>query len=115
MEKGEKIKSKSKPPPPPSDISSSDISDSSNDDGSSDEEINYITKNLDGKTKLFITKLMKDLESVQSKLESREKTLIKQKDLYIASKEALAQGFGQRARGPCYHKESTSCSQEKVL
>jgi hypothetical protein len=60
MAKGEKIKSKSKPPPPPSDISSSDISDSSNDDGSSDEEINYITKNLDGKTKLFITKLMKD-------------------------------------------------------
>ena len=75
MAKGEKVKSKSKakapPPPPPSDISSSDISDSS-----SDEEIDKLTKNLDGKTKLFITKLMEDLESVQAELESREKTLI---------------------------------------
>ena len=63
MAKGEKVKSKSKakalPPPPPSDISSSDISDSS-----SDEEIDKLTKNLNGKTKLFITKLMEDLESV---------------------------------------------------
>ena len=61
MAKGEKVKSKSKakapPTPPSSDISSSDISDSSSDDESSDEEINMITKNLDGKTKLFITKL----------------------------------------------------------
>ena len=66
MAKGEKVKSKSnaKPPPPPSDISSSNISDSSSDDESSDEEINMITKNLDGKTKLFITTLMEDLESV---------------------------------------------------
>ena len=73
MAKGEKVKSKSKAksPPPSSDISSSDISDSS-----SDEEINTITKNLDGKTKLFITKPMEDLESVQAKLESREETLI---------------------------------------
>ena len=75
MAKGEKVKSKSKakapPPPPPSDISSSDISDSS-----SDEEIDKLTKNLDGKTKLFITKLMEDLESVQAELESREETLI---------------------------------------
>jgi len=63
MAKGEKVKSKSKAksPPPPSDISSSDISDSSSDDESSDEEINMITKNLDEKTKLFITKLMEDL------------------------------------------------------
>ena len=77
MAKGEKVKSKSKSPPsPPSDISSSDISDSSSDDESSDEEINMITKNLDVKTKLFITKIMKDLESVQAELESREKTLI---------------------------------------
>ena len=58
MAKGEKVKLKAKPPPPPS-----DISDSSSDDGSSDKEINYITKNLDGKTKLFITKLM-ELKSV---------------------------------------------------
>jgi hypothetical protein len=71
MAKGEKVKSKSKakpPPPPPSDISSSDISDSSSDDESSDEEINMITKNLDAKTKLFITKLIEDLESVQAEL-----------------------------------------------
>ena len=89
MAKGEKVKSKSKakapPPPPPSDISSSDLSDSS-----SDEEIDQITKNLDEKTKLFITKLMEDLESVQAELESREKTLIQQEDLYTARKEALA-------------------------
>jgi hypothetical protein len=68
MAKGEKVQSKSKakaPPPPPSiDISSSDLSDSSSDDESSDEEIDQITKNLDPKTKLFITKLMEDLESV---------------------------------------------------
>ena len=88
MAKGEKVKSKlkAKSPLPPSDISSSDICDTSSDDESSDEEINMITKNLDGKTKLFITKLMEDLESVQAKLESREETLIQQEDLYIASK-----------------------------
>ena len=64
MAKGEKVKSKSKSkPPPPSDISSNDISESS-----SDEEINMITKKLDGKTKLFITKLMENLESVQAEL-----------------------------------------------
>jgi hypothetical protein len=33
---------------------------------------------------------MEDLESVQAELESREKTLIQQVDLYIASKKALA-------------------------
>ena len=33
---------------------------------------------------------MEDLESLQAKLESREETLIRQEDLYIASKEALA-------------------------
>ena len=67
MAKGEKVKSKSKakapPPSPPSDISSSNISDSS-----SDEEIDKLTKNLDGKTKLFMTKLMEDLENVQAVL-----------------------------------------------
>ena len=66
--KGKKVKLKSKPPPPPNDISSSDISDSSSDDRSSDEEINLITTNLDEKTKLFITKLMEDLESIQAEL-----------------------------------------------
>ena len=53
MAKGEKVKPKSKdkapPPPSPSNISSSDISDNSSDNESSDEEINMITKNLDGK------------------------------------------------------------------
>ena len=32
---------------------------------------------------------MEDLESVQAELESREETLIRQEDLYIASKKAL--------------------------
>jgi hypothetical protein len=85
MAKGEKVNPKSKaqapPPPPLSDISSSELSDSPSDDESSDEEINQITKNLDPKTKLFITKLMKDLESVQAKLESREETLFQQEVL----------------------------------
>jgi hypothetical protein len=92
--KGEKTKTKSKAkaplPSPPSDISNSDLSDSSSDDESSNEEIDQITKNLDPKTKLLITKLMEYLESVQAKLEFREKTLIQQEDLYIASKKALA-------------------------
>jgi hypothetical protein len=71
------IKTKAKvPPPSPSDISSSDLSDSSSDDESSDEEIDEITKKLDPKTKLFITKLIEDLESVQAELEYREETLI---------------------------------------
>jgi hypothetical protein len=52
MAKGEKVKSKSKakapPPPPPFDIFSSDLSDSSSDIESSDEEIDQLTKNLDG-------------------------------------------------------------------
>jgi hypothetical protein len=64
MAKGEKVKRKSKSKPAPSDTSSSDTSDYSSDDVSSDEEIDNITKNLDSKTKLFITKLMEDLESV---------------------------------------------------
>jgi hypothetical protein len=64
MAKGEKVKSKAKPPPPPSDISSSDLSDSSSDDESSDEEIDNTIKNLDPKAKLFISKIMEDLESV---------------------------------------------------
>jgi hypothetical protein len=82
----EKVKPKSKSKPlPPSDISSSDTSDYSSDDVSSDEEIDNITKNLDSKTKLFITKLLEDLKSVQAELASRGDTLIKQEDLYITS------------------------------
>jgi hypothetical protein len=64
MAKGEKVQSKAKSFSPPNDISSSDLSDSSSDDESSDEEIDNITKNLDSKTKLFISKLIEDLESV---------------------------------------------------
>jgi chromosome segregation ATPase len=90
MAKREKVKSKAKPPPPPSNISSSDLSDSSSDDESSDEEIDNITKNLDPKTKLFISKLMEDLESVQAKVATRDDDLIAQENIYIASKEALA-------------------------
>jgi hypothetical protein len=62
--KGEKVQSKAKSPPPPNAIFSSDLRDSSSDDESSDEEIDNITKNLDSKTKLFISKLIEDLESV---------------------------------------------------
>jgi hypothetical protein len=76
MEKSGKIKSKSKSPPPPSDISSSDLSDSSSDDKSSDEEIYNITKRLDPQTKLFIIKLMGELESVQAELATRDDDLI---------------------------------------
>jgi hypothetical protein len=71
MAKGEKVQSKAKPSPPPDDISSGDLSDSSSDDESSDEEIDNITKNLDPKTKLVISKLMEDLESVQAELEAK--------------------------------------------
>ena len=71
MAKGEKVKSKAKPPSPPSDISSSDLSDSSSDDESSDEEIDDIIKNLDPKTKLFISKLMEDLEGERIKMTKR--------------------------------------------
>jgi hypothetical protein len=76
MAKGEKVKSKSKSSQPPCDISSSKLSDSSSDDESSDEEIDNITKNLDPKTKLFITKLMEDLEEVQNELATRDNDLI---------------------------------------
>jgi hypothetical protein len=78
MAKGGKVTSKAKLPPPPSDISSSDLSDSSSDDESSDEEIDNTIKNLDPKTKLFISKLMEDLESVQAKLATRDDDLIAQ-------------------------------------
>jgi hypothetical protein len=90
MAKGEKVKPKSKSkPPPPSDISSSELSDSSSDDEPSDEEIDNVIKNLDSKTKLFISKLMEDLESVQAELATRDDDLIAQENIYIVSKEAL--------------------------
>jgi hypothetical protein len=127
MAKGEKVnpKSKVKAPPPPSDISSSDLSDSSSDDESSVEEIDQITKNLDPKTKLFIAKLIEDLESVQAELESREKILIQQEDLYIARKEALAlerseveslhKALAKEQGDHAITKKEKYCSQEKVL
>ena len=58
MAKGEKVKQKSKLSSPPSDISSSELSESSSDEDLSDsEEYKKLTKNLDPKTKIFITKL----------------------------------------------------------
>jgi chromosome segregation ATPase len=88
--KGEKVQSKVKSSPPPNDISSSDLSDSSSDDESSDEEIDNITKNLDPKTKLFISKLMEDLESVQTELEAKDDDLLELENMYVVNKEALA-------------------------
>jgi chromosome segregation ATPase len=88
MAKGEKAQSKAKSPPP-NDISSSDLSDNSSDDESSDEEIDNITKNLDPKTKLFISKLMEDLESVQTELEAKDDDLLELEKMYVANKEAL--------------------------
>jgi hypothetical protein len=84
----EKVQSKAKPSPP-NDISSSDLSDSSSDDESSDEEIDNITKNLDPKTKLFISKLMEDLESVQAELEAKDDDLLELEKMYVTNKEAL--------------------------
>jgi hypothetical protein len=89
MAKGEKVQSKVKSSAPPNDISSSDLSDNSRDDESSDEEIDNITKNLDYKTKLFISKLMKDLESVQTELEAKDDDLLELEKMYVANKEAL--------------------------
>ena len=65
MAKGEKVKTKSKSSRIPSDISSSELSESSSDDDLSDnDEFVQITRKLDPKTKIFITKLLEDLESV---------------------------------------------------
>jgi hypothetical protein len=65
MAKGEKVKTKSKSSPIPSDISSSELSESSSDDDLSDNDVFVqITRKLDPKTKIFITKLLEDLESV---------------------------------------------------
>jgi hypothetical protein len=88
MAKGEKVKPKTKPLPSPSNVSS-EFSDSSSDDGSSDEEYVNIAKNLDHKTKIFITKLMEDLESVQAELAIRDDDLYEQEKMYIACKESL--------------------------
>lgn len=88
MARGEKVKSKTKPLPSPTDVSS-ELSDSSSDDGSSDEEYDNIAKNLDPKTKKFITNLMEDLESVQAELATRDDDLYEQEKMYIACKEAL--------------------------
>ena len=97
MAKNEKVKTNSKPSPTLSD-ESSDLSDSSSDDGSSDdEEYVTLTRNLDPKTKLFITKLMEDLESVQAKLATRDEDLSKLEKLYIASKEAHVVERGELA------------------
>jgi chromosome segregation ATPase len=90
MAKGKKVKPKAKPSPPPSDISSSELSESSSDDDlSDDDEFIQVTKNLDPKTKIFITKLMEDLETIQAELATRDDDLFEQEKMYIACKEAL--------------------------
>jgi hypothetical protein len=50
--------------------------------------MNIIMKKLDGKTKAFITKLLRELASVKDELNETEDVLIKQVDLYIDNKEA---------------------------
>jgi hypothetical protein len=90
MAKGEKVKTKSKSSPIPSDISSSELSESSSDDDLSDnDEFIQITRKLDPKTKIFITKLLEDLESVRAELATRDDDLLEQENMYIACKEAL--------------------------
>jgi len=90
MANGEKVKTKSKSSPIPSDISSSELSESSSDDDLSDnDEFVQITRNLVPKTKIFITKLLEDLESVRAELATRDDDLLEQENMYIACKEAL--------------------------
>ena len=76
MGKGEKVKSTLIPSPTLDDISSSDLSDSSSDDESSDEEIDNLTKILDHRTKLYISKLMEELENTKAELATRDNDLI---------------------------------------
>ena len=95
---------------------SSELSESSSDDDLSDiHDFVQITKNLDPKTKIFITKLLEDLESVQAELATRDDDLLEQEKMYIACKEALVlersdvglfeQGLGQRSKRTCSHEE----------
>jgi chromosome segregation ATPase len=91
MAKDKKVKSKSTILSLPHNVSSSDLSDSSSDDDvSSDEEIDNITKNLDPKTKLFITKLLEELDGVHAELDARDNDLDTQEKIYVSCKEALA-------------------------
>ena len=48
-----------------------------------------MTKNLDPKTKLFITNLMEELESVKVEQADRDENLEETKKMYIGYKEAL--------------------------
>ena len=91
MAKGEKVQSKSKPTPLYASDVSSELSESSGEDISSDdEEFEKITKNLDSKTKVFIQKLLEDLDEARAELATRDDDLIAQEELYIATKEAQA-------------------------
>lgn len=56
---------------------------------SNDDEIDEIIMKLDGKTKLFISKLMGELESVKDGFDATEETLIKKEYIYIDSKKAI--------------------------
>jgi hypothetical protein len=91
MAKGEKVKLKATPPPSPSpgDISSELSDSSSEDDVSSDEELNEITRKLDPSTKIFITKTLDDLESVQAELATRDDDLLAQEKLTLLARKLL--------------------------
>ena len=89
MAKGEKVKRRAKSPPPPIDISSGELSDSSDDETSDVEKYAKLTKNLDPKTKLFVTNLMEELESVKAELADRDENLEETEKMYIGCKEAL--------------------------
>jgi hypothetical protein len=89
MAKGNKVKTKT-----------SSLNNSSHDE-SSDKEMDRIVKKLGKRTKLFITNLTSELESVKDELDTMEDTLIKQQDLYIASKKTLVLG---RSENRLLHK-----------
>ena len=62
---------------------------SSDDETSDVEEYAKLTKNLDPKTKLFITNLMEELENVKAELADRDENLEETEKMYIGCKEAL--------------------------
>jgi hypothetical protein len=71
MAKGGKVQTKSKSSPIPKEISSSELSDSSSDDDSSDDEFNEMTKKCDHKTKVYISRLMKEVLDLNNEIDLR--------------------------------------------
>jgi hypothetical protein len=82
MAKGGKVKSKTLS------IDSSSSKEYSCNEFSDDEMVKFIRK-LDGQNKLFISKLMGELESVKDEFDTIEETSIKQGALYIDNKKIL--------------------------